>query len=207
MKLFSYDGPLVTGINRLTDYFLLGLLWMVASLPVVTYGAATTAMLFTAEVCLHKGEGKLFQTFWKSFRREFKQATLLWLIVAAVSVLLLLDAYVLSTIKLPDAVLTLLFVVFILVFSWQQLWFGYLSKFNDTIWMLLRNTIGMLFGSILWVLLLAVIAAAAIIGACAAIFFINPVLFLIPGAYGMLASMVLRKIFAKYISAQQEAAA
>lgn len=111
MKLFSYDGPLVTGINRLIDYILLGLLWMVASLPVVTYGAATTAMLFTAEVCLHKGEGKLFHTFRQSFRREFKQATLLWLIVAAVSALLLVDAYVLSTIKLPDAVLTLLFVM------------------------------------------------------------------------------------------------
>ena len=206
MNHLSNDGPVVGVLRQVVRYVLLGLLWAVTSLPVITFGAATTAMLFTAETSIHKDAGKWQFVFWKSFRREFKQATLLSLIAAVFAAGLVLAGHVLSAKDLADRLAVLLLVYFVLTFSWHQLWFGYLSKFNDTIGKLMANTFGILFGSFLWVLLLAAIGGAAILGAYAAVRSGSLLLLLIPGAYAMLASLVLRRIFKKYIPVEQTVA-
>jgi len=204
VKKLSNDHPVVIIGKRIVSHLLLGLLWVVASLPVVTFGAATTAMLFTAETCDHKGEGKLQTVFWKSFRREFKQATLLSLIAAVMAAGLVLDGYILSTMDISDTLAAILMIYFVWAFCWLQLWFGYLSKFNDTIRVLLANTFRIFFGSFFWVLLLGIIAGAAILGAYAAVNTCPLLLLLIPGVYVFLTSLVLRKLFQKYIPAKQE---
>lgn len=204
MKLISNDGLVMKQLRQLVSYLLLGLLWTAASLPVITFGAATTAMLYTAETCIHKGEGKLLTVYWMSFRREFKQATLLWLIAAVLAAGLALDVYILSTMDISDTLAAILMIYFVWAFCWLQLWFGYLSKFNDTIRVLLANTFRMFFGSFFWVLLLAIIAGAAILGAYAAVKAGSLLLLLIPGVYVFLTSLVLRKLFRKYIPAKQE---
>jgi len=80
MRLFSYNNPFLTVLRRLVDYFLVGLLWVVASVPVITGGAALTAALQTIQTSIRKDEGHIVKTFWRQFRAEFKQATLLWLL-------------------------------------------------------------------------------------------------------------------------------
>ena len=49
MNFLKYDSPFMKKLNMIVDYFLLGLLWLVTSIPVITFGAATTAAFFTAE--------------------------------------------------------------------------------------------------------------------------------------------------------------
>lgn len=204
MKELSKDSTIAIIGKQMVSHLLLGLLWLAASLPVVTFGAATTAMFFTAEACIHKGEGKLWEVFWKSFRKEFKQATLLSLIAAVMAAGLVLDGYILSVMDLADWVAALLLIYFVVAFGWLQLWFGYLSKFNNKLSQLLYNTFGMFFGSFFWSMLLAIIAGAAILGVYACVKAGSLLVLLIPGVYGMLASLVLRKLFQKYI--QQSAA-
>ena len=68
----------------MTDQFLLSLLWMLCSIPVITFGAATTAFL-TISMELHQDlEGSMFLDFFRQFRRNFKRATLVWLVQVAV---------------------------------------------------------------------------------------------------------------------------
>jgi len=43
MKFLRYDSPLMNKLRLLTDYMLVGLLWVIASIPVFTWGAATSA--------------------------------------------------------------------------------------------------------------------------------------------------------------------
>ena len=74
MKLFSPDSPLMIWLRKITDYMILSLFWLVASLPVITFGASTTAMLVAGEKGIRKEEGKLFSVFWTCFRKEFQQA-------------------------------------------------------------------------------------------------------------------------------------
>ena len=91
MKLFSPDSPLMIWLRKITDYMILSFFWLVASLPVITFGASTTAMLVTGEKVICKEEGKLFSVFWTCFRREFRQATLLWLLQIPILAMILVD--------------------------------------------------------------------------------------------------------------------
>lgn len=74
MNFLKYDSPFMKKLNMIVDYFLLGLLWLVTSIPVITFGAATTAAFFTAEKSIHKENGKMLSTFRKtSVYKGYKQ--------------------------------------------------------------------------------------------------------------------------------------
>ncbi|MCL2342292.1 MAG: DUF624 domain-containing protein [Firmicutes bacterium] len=73
------DGWLYHVIDRGTNALLLGLLWILCCLPAVTAGAATCACYRTAQKCILKNEGPFFATFFRTFRANFKQATVLGL--------------------------------------------------------------------------------------------------------------------------------
>ena len=44
--LFNYDNPVWRFIGKLGDLILLNILWIVCSIPIVTAGAATTAVYY-----------------------------------------------------------------------------------------------------------------------------------------------------------------
>ena len=108
MNFLKYDSPFMIKLRYLVDYILLGLLWLAASIPVITFGAATTAVFFTAEKSIHKAEGKMLATFWTSFGREFKQATILWLIELLLLAVWGLNIYLLRENKIIDILSVLL---------------------------------------------------------------------------------------------------
>ena len=67
----------------------LNILWLVTSLPIVTIGASTTAMYYTA-LKLHKDKDvTVWKAFFHSFKQNFMQATAIWAVFAAVEALLL----------------------------------------------------------------------------------------------------------------------
>ena len=73
-RIFGFLGQLIA----------LNLLWIVCSLPIITAGASTTA-LYYCTLKLHKdGDIRVFHDFFKSFKQNFKQSTLIWILMAAV---------------------------------------------------------------------------------------------------------------------------
>ncbi len=96
MKLaFHNDSPIGQAVGRILELVGLNLLWMALCLPVVTAGAATCALHFVLSPLRNEDEG-VFRCFFRSFRRNFKQATLLWLMVLALGLLLLLCLRIVS---------------------------------------------------------------------------------------------------------------
>lgn len=94
MKIFSYDSTFSQMMLRLSGSCYLNLLWTLCSLPVVTLGASTTA-LYSVTLKLAEGEdGHLTRRFFRAFRENFRQATVLWLIVLSVGIFLALDGYI-----------------------------------------------------------------------------------------------------------------
>ena len=80
-RIFGFLGQLIA----------LNLLWIVCSLPVITAGASTTA-LYYCTLKLHKdGDIRVFHDFFKSFKQNFKQSTLIWILMAAVAVFLYME--------------------------------------------------------------------------------------------------------------------
>ncbi len=96
MRFFSYDSKFSQILLKLCYSCYLNLLWLICSLPVFTIGASTTALYYVS-LKLIRGEEKtlIAPMFFKSFRENFKQATVIWLIMLAAGSVLGADGYIL----------------------------------------------------------------------------------------------------------------
>ena len=95
-SIFRYEGPVWNFCNGITDALGLSLLWCLCSLPVLTMGAATTALYDAAVHGIRYREPGTYRRFFRTFKAELKTATagtLLWglLLLFGVYVLALLD--------------------------------------------------------------------------------------------------------------------
>ena len=103
MKFFSYESKFSQLLLKICYSCYLNLLWFVCSLPVVTIGAATTALYYTSLKVIRGEESSLTQQFFHSFRENFKQATVLWLIMAGIGLFLAGDCYILYHLRLSSS--------------------------------------------------------------------------------------------------------
>ncbi len=88
MRLFRADGPLYEIITKFTDMVLLSLCWLVCSIPILTIGASTSALYAECFKMLKSEEGHVCRQFFSYFKSNFKQATLAWLILLPIGVLI-----------------------------------------------------------------------------------------------------------------------
>lgn len=92
-KKFGTDSVL-SFLSRLTDVFVLNLLWLLCSLPVITSGAATSAAYAVALKQARDEESTPVKSFFHHFKQNFKQATVLGLLALAALAVSLLDCYI-----------------------------------------------------------------------------------------------------------------
>ena len=203
MRFLNVNSPFMAFVHKLIDYMCIGILWALFSIPIFSYGAATTAALLTMEISLHKEEGRILATFWKWFRKEFKEATLLWLIQIPVMILVLTNIWIVYISKMPNVLQVLIYLATGFIFSWTQLWFGYLSKFDDKIKAVLQNTFRMSLVHVGRVLLLGVIAVIYVAAAVVLFLMMPPLLVLLPGSYLLFYFSVISKIFARYLPQEE----
>lgn len=90
MNLLKPDSPVMNFLSTVADLILVNLLFIICCIPVVTIGASYTAKYYVSMKII-RGEGSgVIVPFFKSFARNFKQATIIWLIqLVAVAVIFL----------------------------------------------------------------------------------------------------------------------
>lgn len=88
MKFFDVDNPVWRFIRKIGYLWILNILWLVTSLPLFTIGASTTALIYAC-MKLKDDEGYPTGNYFRSFRENFRQATIIWLIYAAIGALLI----------------------------------------------------------------------------------------------------------------------
>ncbi len=144
-SLFSADSILMRGLTRIADVMILNFLFILTSLPVLTLGASLTALNFTA---MRIGTGacnSVTADYFRSFRKNLRQATGLALVLAALAAVLAAWYTVLDTAALDAGVrLALLALWYILAFSLATtalFAFPYLAKFEGRIRDVLRNAL------------------------------------------------------------------
>ena len=99
MRFFSYDSKFGQLFTKLSYGCCLNVLWLVCCLPIVTIGASTTALYYTS-FKIAKDEGSYITTmFFRSFKQNFKQATVIWLIMLATGVVIVADAVLLGRLR------------------------------------------------------------------------------------------------------------
>ena len=90
--LFNYDNPIWRFVGRIWDLFILNILWIVCSIPIVTFGASTTAMYYcTLKIARDRDSGGIFSMFFHSFKDNIIQSTIIWVIMAIIGGILFFD--------------------------------------------------------------------------------------------------------------------
>lgn len=89
----SYDNVVVRALNRLGDVMVLSLLTLLFSVPIFTIGASLTAGYYTAMHGVTKDDGYIWKKFIKSFKENFKQSTLMWLIFMGLFIVFGVDVW------------------------------------------------------------------------------------------------------------------
>lgn len=93
MKFLSYDSPFSQLLLKLCYSCYLNLLWLLCCIPIVTIGASTTALYYTSLKIVRGEDHSLAHTFFRSFRENFRQSTVLWLILLTAGLFLAGDGY------------------------------------------------------------------------------------------------------------------
>ena len=91
MNIFKFDSPVMQLIGKIADFIILNILTLILSIPIVTFGAAYTAKYYVSMKIVRGEEGTLFKSYFKSFKENFKQSTIVWLIQLALLILLGID--------------------------------------------------------------------------------------------------------------------
>lgn len=90
---FNYDNPVWRFIGKFWDLIVLNVLFIVCSLPIFTIGASTTAVYYVTLKLVRDEEGYTIRSFFKSFKENFKQATIIWLILLVAGCILFMDFF------------------------------------------------------------------------------------------------------------------
>ena len=86
-RVFRYQGGLWRALNTLTDIMALSVLWLLCSLPVLTLGAATTALYDSVVRCIRYKQPKPYARFFRTFKNELIPGILLTLMWGAAAAL------------------------------------------------------------------------------------------------------------------------
>lgn len=87
-NIFNSDSGFSKFMNRVADLFILNILWIFCSIPIITIGATTTALYSVNLKFIDNEEENLIKTFFKSFKENFKKSTIIWLIILLLSIIL-----------------------------------------------------------------------------------------------------------------------
>ncbi len=90
------DHIAIRALSRLFDLILLNILWVLFSLPVVTAGASAAALYSVMLKIVANEEGYIVRGFWEAFKSNFKQSTVIWLILLVAGAALGADFVIVS---------------------------------------------------------------------------------------------------------------
>ena len=143
-NFFNMDSPFFSFMSRLADIVILNLLYIICCLPVFTVGAATSALYYQVMKMSKNEESYVFRSFFKAFRENFKKATLSWLILLVIAILLALDLYLAPTLGSDTVVSGFRVICYVACLLWLITFsytFALFSKFENTIKNTLQNAI------------------------------------------------------------------
>ena len=135
--MFDSGNAFWQGVSRAGDLVWLNILVLVAALPVVTAGAAFAA-LFDVTIRFNRGDSPpVNRTFWLAFRANFKQASLLWLLVGPIGVALG-ASWVLLPVEEVFPLKALTTLIYMAVFPY---FFFLQAKFENTVGATIKNAL------------------------------------------------------------------
>lgn len=206
MNLFNMDNPFFRMLSKMVDTVILSALWVIFSMPIFTMGAASTALYYTVHKTLRRNRGYIYSNFWNSFKDNFKQSTIVWLILLAIYAIFGADLYLtwqFLKAGMQWGVMFYLFLVLILMtIVWTIYIVAYSARFENTKKATMKNAAAIAVVNLGWsfLILFLFLVGALVIG------LIPIMIFLLPAVITLLYDIILERIFRKYMTEEDLAA-
>lgn len=205
----SPDSKFMQIMNRVCDLLILNILFLLCSIPVFTIGASAAA-LYT--VCFRfdtNREGGTVKDFFKAFRSNFRQATVLWLIILLCGGSALINVAIFYLLGGPLRYCCILFgVLFVIALFTGSYAFPLLTQFSNDNRSTLKNALLLSIGFFPRSILISVINIfpfALLLGDMLLFLqtgFIWVIVYFSAAAY--INTLVLRPVFARYTPPEEE---
>jgi len=193
---FSLDGPFNKYGGMLADTMILSLLWIVCSIPIITIGAANSALFYVTTRRIAEREGYITRDFFHAFKVNFVRSTQLWLlslVIIFITIINILNMGALgnmSVVLLPLQLLILLQLSFISVFAYPvtaRFDMGFKQTLKSCFYMANRH------------MLTSFMCVTLAVGLTfLSLWYIQILVIFVPGAYAMLASHLVMRMLKKY---------
>lgn len=205
-NLFNYDNPVWRFIGKFFDIMILNVLWTICSIPIVTMGASTTAVYYVTLKLVRDEEGtSTIKSFFHSFKENFRQATVIWLLLLVIGTAIAGDIYIFTMLMTGNRVfrtiLTAIFLGFALIYTGVLVFvFPLQCRFYNSIKRTLFNACFMSFRYFFVTLGILAIDIAIILLAMTVGTILQPILFMFGVPFFIyLNSFFLAPILAKYM--------
>lgn len=210
-RFFNMDNKFFVFMGRIADLIILNLLCILCCIPVITAGASITAMYYVTMKMVRNEESYIVKSFFKSFKENFKQATIIHIILLITALMLYFDLNIVKNLEgTLSKVLTCIFIAFSFLYALILLYiYPLLAKFYNSIKNTFSNALLMAIRHLPYTFLMLLISLIPI-----AIFFVPDLrvqstlimLFFLMG-FAVIAfcnSKFLVKIFDNYIPKEEE---
>lgn len=162
-KIFSLDNPFFQFMEHVADFFVLNVLTIICSIPLVTAGAALTAHHKVMQNLVMGSEQPVVKSFFRAFAGNFKQATVVWLLAAAVIALLAIDVWLIYLYL--DGIAMMLYVILaviaVVILGTVIYAFAMIARYENTLKEHLRNSFVLAVGQLPKTVLMVAICAIA----------------------------------------------
>lgn len=194
-----FNSRIFEGISKVTDVILIGFYFLVCSLPIFTIGASATALYYATHKCIYKGRGYTTE-FFHSFKDNFKQSTLSWLIFMVLFGILAGDIYITRHIIAQDSPFAATSIIFLVLTVFAIVWaiyhFAYIARFANGFKDSLKVSAIFMIANFGWSIVIIIVIIVLLL-------LIYRFLFLLvfaPGIFSCALHPMLENVFRKYMS-------
>ncbi len=144
-SFFSQQHPATRFLTALCNLLFVNFCFVITCIPVFTIGASLSAMSrITIKILLGENPA-VFSEYFKSFKNSFKQSTVIWIILAAITVFFGWEIYLINTSELVPADLTWiqypLYFILLAVFSCMCYAFPIIAWFEEKTMQVIKNSL------------------------------------------------------------------
>ena len=201
MRFNWTDNVVMRALGKIGDMICLNVMWLICCIPIITIGASTTALYTVMLRMVKNEEGYIFRGFLKAFKSNFKQSTLIWLILLLLGVVWTVDFRVAGFMPgMAGIILSAIFLAlgFILL-SVMIYIFPLTARYENGIKATFKNALILTVAKLPYTLLMVAIVVAAVFASLWSAFtllFSLPLWLIIGGALiAWVNSYILRRVF------------
>ena len=140
---FNVDNKFFQGLGKIIDVICRSAFWFFLCIPIVTAGAATTALYYTVNKVIRNNRSYIGREFWHAFKTNFRQSTIVWLILLLLYAIMGFDCYVMYQYAKAGVALGKIYIVFAVLMMFATMWaiylFPYIARFENQTKMILKN--------------------------------------------------------------------